>query len=826
MARDDYNLTLRDKQARDTFFDTGRIYLAKVKDVRNVTRGGELKVWLYNSGLDENDEDKWITAYYCSNFFGTSPYEANNTVKDKSNNKSNTTSDIIDSEKVISTPKTKDNNQSNSDNNYESVPKSFGSWFPMPCVGNDVFIFYPCITGETLRPYWFGSPVNADRNSMLPGIPRGFEKNKDKPLCELNDKNDADYNKREVPQSKKEEAKTTYTPLHKALKKQGLLEDKLRGLSTAGSKRESPSMCYGFLTPFGNSLTMDDGWDNFDNRKNWKESKEDTSKKQFKGEEKKRLDAGFRFRTRNGTQVLISDMGIVYLINADGSAWAEITDDGCIQGYAKKYINFACDGDINLRSKKNIILDADGDINVRAKGRMTFETTCIDMKVKEDEKIITNGIIQAPTIETKKGSIETFESSNATLKGQFYGTGNISWANQCGYSNTCGNLLSGDYFGQGGTATPETPSQIEAPTYKELDIPVEKEIEGQGDKKQKTIVSKAPTAEPYKGHCRNSKYNGSEDNKDDGSNQNNSNKDKDLDTTSKTQDSEKSISEANKNNGDISKENIKETVNKCCGGNVSNNDLNKIVENKTGQEALNCIKNGSCDNILSPYCGNNLEQVKSNICSNYCLTNNQYDLNNSYNNLNSCNNSSSCFASSQVVNNNVTRNTIIDRNLNQTYNFITVPNRYISSEYTLYDACYSQIANLHNIINNPTGTIITNLEYIAQNVLDPLTTQYGRVIIDSGYRCHELNYLVNGATNSQHLLGQAMDIHIKNVPNMVLAQWIRDNLEYDQLILEQGNNLSYNPYDGWVHVSFNILNNRKQVLTMNKYGTKQGLYII
>lgn len=815
MPRDDYNLSTADRQARDSYFDTSRIYLAKVKDVRNVTRGGELKVWLYNSGLDESDSEKWITAYYCSNFFGTSPYNSNNNTEQRSDANNSVQGNTINSEKIVSSNSSSaTSSNDNKGSNYEDVPKSFGSWFPMPCVGNDVFIFYPCVTGETLRPYWFGSPVNADKNSMLPGIPRGYEKNKDKPLCELNDKTNADYNKRETPQSKKEENKTTYTPLYKALKKQGLLEDKLRGLSTAGSKRETPSMCYGFLTPFGNSFTMDDGWENSDNRKNWKDDKKSVDVKQFKGEDKQRLDAGFRYRTRNGTQVLISDMGIIYMVNADGSAWVEVSDDGCIQGYAKKSVSFACDGDINLRSKKNIILDADGDINMRAKGRMTFETTSVDIKVKDGEKVITNGTIQAENIETKRGSIETFQSSGATLKGEFVGTGNISWADKCGYSNTSGNLMSGDRFGNAGSATPTTPSDIQPNDYKELDTPKEKEIEGQGDKKQKTIVSKAPTAEPYKGHCRNSKYKDANSDK------------KDLDVTTKTQNEENKKEEANKNNGEISKNDVKETVNKCCGGNVSDADLNKIVENKTGTQVINDIKNGSCDNILSPYCGKNLDSVKNNICSSYNTSMGNIGSVQNYNCSSTCGISSTSIASSQIVSNNINRNSVVQRSFTQNYNFITVPNKQISQNYTLYDACYSQIANLHRIMNNPTGSIITNLEYVANNILEPTTTQYGRVLINSGYRCPELNYLVNGATNSQHLLGQAMDIHIDGVPNMVLAQWIRDNLEYDQLILEQGNNLSYNPYDGWVHVSFNILNNRKQVLTMNKYGVKNGLYII
>ncbi len=93
--------------------------------------------------------------------------------------------------------------------------------------------------------------------------------------------------------------------------------------------------------------------------------------------------------------------------------------------------------------------------------------------------------------------------------------------------------------------------------------------------------------------------------------------------------------------------------------------------------------------------------------------------------------------------------------------------------------------------------VVENLEHLCQTVLEPLREQMGTpVVISSGYRCRELNSLVGGARNSQHLTGEAADI----VPQSgeALKRWflfIQQHCRFDQLILEsQGNRR-------WIHVS-------------------------
>ena len=111
------------------------------------------------------------------------------------------------------------------------------------------------------------------------------------------------------------------------------------------------------------------------------------------------------------------------------------------------------------------------------------------------------------------------------------------------------------------------------------------------------------------------------------------------------------------------------------------------------------------------------------------------------------------------------------------------------------------------------------LRLLAEKVLQPVRDHYGKgVKVNSGYRSPESNAAVGGSRTSDHCKGQAADIEIPGVPNAELAQWIMDNLDYTQLILE-----FYTPGipdSGWVHVSYDPDNLKKQELTATKVAGK------
>ena len=124
--------------------------------------------------------------------------------------------------------------------------------------------------------------------------------------------------------------------------------------------------------------------------------------------------------------------------------------------------------------------------------------------------------------------------------------------------------------------------------------------------------------------------------------------------------------------------------------------------------------------------------------------------------------------------------------------------------FTLYEMVKSPTAKRLGIDNTPTEKIIENLQDLIDNVLDPLRLSWGRpIVVTSGYRCPKLNKAIGGASNSQHLYGQAADIRtVSDHPDdnkELLRCLIESNLPYDKLIAEY---IDKNGRPDWIHVSF------------------------
>jgi zinc D-Ala-D-Ala carboxypeptidase len=150
----------------------------------------------------------------------------------------------------------------------------------------------------------------------------------------------------------------------------------------------------------------------------------------------------------------------------------------------------------------------------------------------------------------------------------------------------------------------------------------------------------------------------------------------------------------------------------------------------------------------------------------------------------------------------------------------------LTKNFTLEEMTKSETALRHDLENTPNEQEISAMKLLAEKVLQPVRDHFGKgVKVNSGFRSLDVNQKVGGSRNSDHIRGQAADIEIPGVPNAELAEWIKDNLEFNQLILE-----FYTPGvpdSGWVHVSYIPEANRNQVLTATKKDGKtvylQGL---
>jgi hypothetical protein len=139
----------------------------------------------------------------------------------------------------------------------------------------------------------------------------------------------------------------------------------------------------------------------------------------------------------------------------------------------------------------------------------------------------------------------------------------------------------------------------------------------------------------------------------------------------------------------------------------------------------------------------------------------------------------------------------------------------LSEYFTLEELTHSDLASRKGIDNSPGMLASANLMRLAK-LLDQVRKCLGKpVMVNSGFRCKELNTLVGGQPNSQHLEGCAADIRVSGMtPDEVVKAIIQSDIQFDQMIRE---------FDSWVHIS--VTNRaedtpRNQILIIDKQGTR------
>lgn len=281
-------------------------------------------------------------------------------------------------------------------NDFNDTQKSYGMWMVPPDTGVIVVV----IKVEGAGWYWMGCVQDEYMNMMIPGL-AASEINtetppKKKPVAEYNKKTN-NYEHTDTTQIKK-----PIHPFAATLEAQGLLADETRGITTSSARRESPSNVFGISTPGpidrsngakrgnvgstqnkiqgtfvsrlgGSTFVMDDGDDNFLRKKPASEAPPEYAS--VENDEKGNVGIPhnelIRLRTRTGHQILLHNSeDLIYIGNAKGTSWIELTSNGKIDIYAedsisvhtKNDINFTADRDINFKAGRNVNTNAGGHI--------------------------------------------------------------------------------------------------------------------------------------------------------------------------------------------------------------------------------------------------------------------------------------------------------------------------------------------------------------------------------------------------------------------------------------------------------------------------------
>ncbi len=307
------------------------------------------------------------------------------------------------------------------DETYNNAQKSYGMWMVPPDVGSTVVCFF--INGDPARGYWIGCVRDEGMNFMTPGLAAttfaidGVESRV--PVAE--------YNKVAVPVGNSDSTKNRKAqhPFTDVLQTQGLLKDDTRGITTSSARREVPSSVFGISTPGpldkqsgapratigkdehkvpgapisrlgGTTFVMDDGDDKFLRKTLAGEGPpEYASVEQDETDGDKTIPHNelVRIRTRTGHQILLHNSeDLIYIGNAKGTTWIELTSNGKIDIYAQDSVSIHTENDLNVTADRDINFVAGRNINFNAAENffMTLGTN-YEIKAGGDGKLTVAG---------------------------------------------------------------------------------------------------------------------------------------------------------------------------------------------------------------------------------------------------------------------------------------------------------------------------------------------------------------------------------------------------------------------------------------------------
>ena len=317
-----------------------------------------------------------------------------------------------------------------SEDGYNNTQKSYGMWFVPPDYGTTVLVIF--LNGDPGRPYWIGCVPDESMNFSVPGIAatefvveQDGEKDRQGrparlPVAEFN----KEVNTAEATAGEETKVKKPKHLFADILVEQGLVLDDIRGITSSSARRETPSQVFGISTPGpvdyegprgpvgklesqypnayisrlgGSTFVMDDGDTTFRRKKIASEGPPEYASvldNETDGLPDVPHNELLRLRTRTGHQILLHNSeDLIYIGNARGTSWIELSSDGKIDIYAedsisvhtKKDINFLADRDINFEAKRNLNIKVGAEMHTHVvKDQLLVVDGMLKVKVKDD----------------------------------------------------------------------------------------------------------------------------------------------------------------------------------------------------------------------------------------------------------------------------------------------------------------------------------------------------------------------------------------------------------------------------------------------------------
>jgi hypothetical protein len=316
---------------------------------------------------------------------------------------------------------------------YDNTQKAYGMWMVPPDVGTTVVVIF--IDGDPKKGYWIGCVPDRRMNFSVPGNAATEFVVEDSKATDKTRVPVAEYNK--IAQATTADPTVILkpaSPLEQVFDTQGLLEDDIRGITTSSARRETPSAVFGISTPGpidkqgkkakigkaeyligegayvsrlgGTTFVMDDGDDKYIRKTTASEGPPEYEAIEQLGEgETPTGDQSIphnelvRIRTRTGHQILLHNSeDLIYIGNARGTAWIELTSDGKIDIFSedsisvrtKQDFNFFCDRDFNLEVGRNFNTKVHGEMHtnvVKDQVLIVDRDQKIHIKRRKDETI-------------------------------------------------------------------------------------------------------------------------------------------------------------------------------------------------------------------------------------------------------------------------------------------------------------------------------------------------------------------------------------------------------------------------------------------------------